>query len=469
MKLRRYNINIVSFLSVFSGLILISCSEKEKNLDEPYGDLPLKVGARIEGINTTRSYQEKGIVETGNYYLTYVNSDNTRTIGEVLFTGGVGEIKKDTDSSLEWGDIGYDSGSQTISTFYLDNVPFNRGKQDENFVTFSESYNPFKAGELDKAEGSNDLLWGERQISRNTPIINFQLHHCMSLLNIKLTVEKESDVLLEHDLNIDEAVVSISNILQTPEKYDRLTGRLLFPVNEGTIPQDNYKLLTLVNKDWAEDETIVNEGKETTIYTSKDYVLPPQELLTTEERPRLSVSFPTKDGETLVYSGVIPRAMEVKQEDGSTIPMPLSFLREYCLTLHIRLSLDPVEIIFMPVTVVDWVNKGTELITADQAGINDEASFLKFLEVLKQADQNSDSQLERYGYKKNGNWIFNIFSEMIFSDLSSLQGVLKDAQLKNFSFNMHNWNIFITVKETKYVISDSNILLDLLIDGNLPY
>lgn len=468
------------YKSCFIGFwsFCISCSDNPVFIENKEGNTPVKIGAAIDGVKTTRSYQEYGDIETGEFYLSYIDLNSQIKISPVNFTNGIGEIKIDDTNSLEWKDIGYNSDSKTVSTFYLDNVPNNRGQQTGNTVTFTSDFNPFVAGVLDVENGENDLLWGSRQIARNSPIVNFQLHHCMSMLNIELTVEKESDVLLEQDLDVENVTVSISNVLQEPKSYDRMTGILDFALDESTQKPSpsQYKSLTLVNKnnEWKDKQVKEIDGTEVTVYKSKDFVLPPQDLLTDDNRPRLSLSFPTSDESTVVYSGVIPRAMEVRQPDGSTIPMTLSFLREYCLTLHVRLSLNPVEIIFMPVTVVDWVNKGSALLTADQAGVNDEGAFLGLLEIIL---NNETSKFERYGYKdsRNGNWVFNIFTELTF-DLSdenlagmNLRGILKDRDIKEFSFSMHHWKIIIIDEDGhEHVISTSDELVSFLVNGVMP-
>lgn len=463
MIFRNNKINI----HIFSGLISLSfvffaCSEDSELNGNAESSNFLKLVARIEGVNNTRTYQEKGPVEEGTFYMTYLNVGNSIKTSAVEFNNGVGEIKTDGDNYLEWKDI---DNTLSVATFYLDNVTGNKGIQEDYIVTFTEDYKPFVAGILDTENGINDLLWGERQIARNSPVVNFQLHHCMSLVNIELTLETQSDVLTEKELDIDNAVVSISSLVLTPEKYDRQTGKLSFSDNP------DYQTLILVDgkseKNWQAPKFQKEGDKELTIYKSQEIVLPPQELLNDENRPRLSITFPVKNtNEEIIYSGVIPRAMEVAQPDGTVTPMTLAFLREYCLTLHVRLSLDPVEIIFMPVTVIDWVNKGSYLLTADQAGINDEQSFLKFIDILS---NNETSQFERYGYiDRNGNWVFNLFSELYFKTEELKVPINKDG-IGLFSFSMHNWKIRITDSEgTVHVISTSDELVVYLTEGKLP-
>ena len=474
--------NIICLLSV--GLFL-SCSESELMTDPPVNNAALRIAAEIQGAKNTRGYKSSGVIEEGIYYMSYIDSQGESKISEVVFVNGSGHISIDNDKYLEWDQIGYNPGLESTSQFFLDNVPPENGEQTGNIVNFTEDFNPFVAGVLDKDDGSNDLLWGERQIARNSPIVNFQLHHCMAMINVELTYEKEINGIPE-DLKIEEATVSISNLLKTPKSYNRETGELSFTRIEANeeasgSPEANqsdrleYESMTLVdrNNSWKIPEKSEKDGKEIIIYKSKDFVLPPQELLTTEDRPRLSVKIPKEDGTEITYSGVIPRAMEMTMSDGSTVPMTLALLREYCLTLHIRLSLDPVEIIFMPVTVADWVDKGTILINADQAGINDEPGFLQFINILKEYVPGQEDNLERFGYKDGEKWKFNIFSELSFDlndenqelKLEDIKGVLKNIELPDFSFNMHNWKIYIYSEGQKYVLTTSEELYNFLVNG----
>lgn len=468
-------------ISLLSAVILLSCSESELMTEPTVTDVSLRIAAEIQGAKNTRTYQSSGVINEGRYYMSYINSLGESQISEVEFRNGNGHISIGNDKYLEWDQIGYNAGSETTSLFFLDNVSPDEGEQIGNIVNFTEEFNPFVAGVLDKEDGSNDLLWGERQIARNSPIVNFQLHHCMAMVNVELTYEKDINGIPE-DFKIEEATVSISKLLKTPKSYNRETGELSFTrmqANEGASDNPEpleYEEITLVDKDypWEDPDHSEKDGKEITVYKSKDFVLPPQELLTTDERPRLSIKIPMGDGDEITYSGVIPRAMEMTMTDGSTVPMTLALLREYCLTLHVRLSPDPVEIIFMPVTVVDWVDKGTVLINADQAGINDEAGFLEFINVLKNYTSGQEDKLERFGYKDTGEkWKFNIFSELSFdlSDenqelkLEDIKGVLKDIALPDFTFNMHNWKIYIYSEDQNYVLTTSEELYNFLVNG----
>lgn len=453
-----------SLLIVSLGYIVTSCEQNPGNNAGPESGMPLKIGAQIKGVNSTRAYRASGPVEEGSFHMTYINTDHQICTANVEFNGGIGTVTTTEGENLEWTAIGFNRDSETISTFYLDNV-----KRDDNDIDHQQiielgNDNPFKASLFDDNEGSNDLLWGTRQISRNSPIVNFELHHCMSRICLEITVENNSEGLVK-DPDVKNATAWISSLLHDPEKYDKLKGELIFP--EYPV----YKDLKLVNPEdpttsWEITEEN-NAGQDITIYKSKVYVLPPQELLTDEHRPRLYVSVPGKNGESpTVYSGLIPRVMEMKQDDGTIIPMNLSLLREYYLTFHVKLSLEPLEIIFMPVTVVEWIEKGTFIIGAYQSGLYNEEDMKKMIEAYNNMDEEA---LERLGYKDrdSGNWVFNLFKDLEI-DFETLNNQLHLNDLGPISFNMHGWSIYIKKEGRFYELKKSDQIFALLTEGELP-
>lgn len=452
-----------SFLLVFcfTALLFLSaaCSNDMESGTRSESAPPFRIGAQIVQNNASRAYVASGPVDEGYFYITYVNLEGKNDLALVDFRGGVGAVTKD-GVVLEWPEIGLNSDSQTLSTFYLDNVPGN-SFSDEGLVTFTDSYHPFDAGEFDIIEGTNDLLWGMRQISRNAPVVNFELQHCLSLLNVEVKVDEALDVPIE-ELDIENAVVKITNLQHKAEKYDRLTGKLTLPEN------GKYEDLTLVDKThgWAKHMEEINGNTKVLTYLSKDFVLPPQELLTTEERPRFTITFPGKDGKDgVTYSGMIPRTMEIQQPDGTIIPMTLSLLRGQEMTIHVRVSQDPLEIIFLPVTVVDWVSKGTFMLGVNQAGFDEASDLYGFIEALESGEP---AKMERYGYQKDGGWIFNIFCDLTFN-LSEVQNKLSEVSFP-FSFDMNNWTITVVDEESgeSYEITTSDQFVNLLTKGELP-
>lgn len=454
------NIGYISFLPLFLLVWLATACSADGIITESEAYSPVfKVGAQIMPVNQTRAYQASGIVNEGTYYITYKNSNSEDDFATVEFLNGTGTILKGS-KQLEWTDIGYND-SESISTFYLDNVS---GENQTSDCTVSlDDSTPFVAGIFDDEEGSNDLLWAQREISRNSPVVNFQLNHCMARINVEVTLDNslEDEPFKELDLEKD-AIVKITSLVHTPIKYERLTGNLVLPENP------EYKELVMVNTsedlNWKSIEG--TDDKETVIYNTLDFVLPPQELLTNEDRPRLSITVPV-GGEMKTFSGLIPRVMEMLTPDGSIIPMTLSLLRGHVITLHVRLSPDPLEIIFMPVTVQDWVNKGTFLLGVNQAGLDSENDLENFILAVNSGEE---KEISKFGYKNSdGIWVFNIFCDMTFQE-SDISGIFKDTEIGNFTFAMHGWTVTV-VGENDEIICEIGKAVDLvnfLKFGTLP-
>lgn len=439
----------ISLLFVLGWIISGCSSDNLQNRDNPELS-PLKIGAEIKPEKTTRGYQASGPIIAGDYYLTYRNSDNVADLAKVSFYDGVGYVTKN-DISLDWNGVGENITDKNTAIFILDNVPGE--DQTEDCIVQFEENTPYQAGKFDTDGGTNDLLWGVKQVARETPVINFDLHHCMSRILLEVTVEENSEILTE-GLNLENAIAKISCLQLKPEKYNRLSGDLILP--EEIKSED----LVLVNSEnsWFDNEEITEDEIKKTIYKSYDFVIPPQELHVGENRPRLSITLKKNNGEEVTYSGFIPNIMVREEEDGTIIPMTLSLLRGNVMTLHVRLSPEPLEIIFLPVTVAEWVDKGTFIIGAKQAELND-SNFSDFIEALNRGEE---SELTKYGYKNSdGSWVFNIFKdfELKLSDISNK--VNSDLP---FTFAMHNWtvNILDDNGDILYEIKKAETLVKLL-------
>lgn len=430
LKIHRYN-TFLFLTAAISGLLSVACVDDHDSAPALKSERTLTVSAVLSEPAKTRTYQASGIIETGTYFLTYRNLEAQYGIATVNFSGGTGTAIDKNNELIEWNDIGFDpSGAINDVTLYLDNISADKSdSEDATTVKFNDIYNPFKAGVFDSEEGKNDLLWGERFISRNTPIVNFQLHHNMARLNLELIYQKENEDAPLDELDIEHATVTISNLTLDPESYDRVTGELQLPEYQpGTV-------FTLVDQGSWLSKSDVEDGS---TYISNDFVFPPQALEENENRPRLTVRVPVEGGEDRIFSGVIPRAMEVTQADGTTIPMNLSLMKEHILTLHIRLSPDPLQLVFMPVTVIDWVDEGTFMITANQAGIYNVNDFQRLIMAYK--DQNTD-ELYKLGYKdRNNNWVFNIFCSLTlqYDDIFGKMPVNAEG---DYSFYFHGWTV----------------------------
>lgn len=395
--------------------LLASCS----NGEEPPMTVPdgvIRVSAAISGNSTSRGYQAFGEVESGTFYLTYnnVTASPLYQVGTVSFINGTGFITAPSGNELAWMNVGYDpSGSKSEVTFYLDNVPLSESDPSAILIELPET-NPYRAGLFDYTTGSNDLLWGSAITEIGKEVVPMTLHHAMAMLRVEITVDASAEGSLELDLN--DAAVEIRNILQAADCYDRLTGTLRFPENPEIGP---LSLVTPATQEWKNKDDFFSGGK-IVKYTTADFVMPPQELLAGELRPQLRITVPQGEGmDPKVYSGYLPRAMTVETSTGS-YAANFSFLREHVMTLRINMNPDIMELEFMPVTVQEWVNKGTYLASGTQAAIFSDEDFYA---MIRAYNSGVVREIERYGFLRDGQWIFNIYSDLNL-DFSQVFGLM---------------------------------------------
>lgn len=459
----RYKIIIGLFVAAMSS-VFAACSSEEVPAANSPEDGGIRVVAEVARQVYSRAYQEEGYVESGTYYLSYPSSSNGNPYGVAQVDFGRDEKNPAIgfiDPSLKWKDVG---GGST-PTFYLDNVS-DPERNEKTEVKFSDVYNPYKAGLFDK-EGMNDLLWGKIEAQRNAKTINFDLHHNMSRLRVQVTVNKDQEY--GSSLTLDGAKVEISSINQNPVSFNRLSGDLELPaVAEETEEEYKrvYTSLTLVDElentkeedriTWKEDK---EENNESIVYTTQDFVLPPQGLLENEYRPRLTITL--KDGTK--YSGILPHAMEIEGEDNTTIPAYLYFLKEHILTIRTVITEEPPLLSFMPVWVMKWVDKGEFTIEAHQAGIYREEEFYKLIEYYR---ANNEYQLVRYGYlyttgePAEERWNFDFFSGVTL-DRSRITGKMVADEKKEprpnpkpFSFSFNNYAVYVGDKDENGIFQD---------------
>ena len=447
------NIHIKNLITCFPVLMiafmLSSCGgEALENIGEE--KVPLRISAQFADMLSSRGY-ESGPVTSGKYYLSYPNSSTqgAYSLATVDFqfpdvTPGIGIVMTQNNEELSWAEV---EGNQP--TFYLDNVPIQNSGQDPMIVTFDPPYNPFIAGVFDK-DGKNDLLWGSKSVNRNTKTINFDLHHYMARLKVVVTVDETYAA--DDELSLVGATVYITNLQQTPVAYNRLDGSL-------ELREDDYTSLYLVNDElnWGEFKTEVegnepdggdsSEISEITTYITQDFVLPPQVLQEGEGRPRLYIKL--QNGKE--FSGVIPYAMYVNDNEyPENYPMTLSFLKEHILTISTRISSEPPELVFMPVLLVEWVDKGTFDLDAHQAGIYIAEEFYNLIKFYNSDADSRDYQLQRYGsYSEiNGNptWNFNLWSSIVL-DFNQIAGRMVPGNDKpDFKFIFNGYSVFIDYK-----------------------
>ena len=175
-------------------------------------------------------------------------------------------------------------------------------------------------------------------------------------------------------------------------------------------------------------------------------MLPPQGLFDDDRRSKLTITL----ANGTVYSGILPHAMEIDDNDPAhtepSYPVALSFLREHILTIRTIVTEDPPELSFMPVKVVKWVDKGRFTLEAHQAGVYTAAEFYKLIEYYS---ANNEYQLTRYGplVTEEGTdvqkWAFDFFQSVVLEE-SKIKGMMKRTNgQKDFSFNFHNYTIYI--------------------------
>ena len=408
----------------------------------------LRVSASVARNTHTRAYQEDGRVEEGIYYLAYPNTGNQYAVATVDFdrekaeSPGLGIVSTAAGTELKWAEIG---GSPV--NFYLDNVPPSMDSLSTNgkIVTFKYD-NPFVAGIFDDREGTNDLLWGDKTVTRDTKSVSFDLHHNMSRLRVQVKVaHKDNSV---DDIDLSNATVEITNLYPRTLSYDRTTGNLALDTISGMAS------VTIVNPEeddynWAD----VDEGTEspdTTTYLSPDIVLPPQALLENELRPQLVIRL--EDGKD--YTGILPHSMLIASaSDGSmTYPVNLAFLKEYILTIRTVITEEPPELAFMPVYVVGWVDKGEFTEEAHQSGIYTAPEFYKLIAYYRADNQ---YQLVRYGYVTVPSagakpvWHFDFWSSVVL-DYNEIHGMMRPGSVDSakglpfdYTFSFNNYTIYV--------------------------
>ena len=426
-------------IKIFNGSLLImimtffSCVSDNSEIPETKG---MELSAYISGMSRTRAYQLSGKVMSGIYYLTYPSpvSERLYDIATVNFYDGTGVITALNGGDLTWQKIG---GVTNDVTFYMDNVPFEENDPYATVINLVGT-KQYSAGLFDYENGYNDLLWGSSSFARGEMEVSFQLMHCMAMITVEITVDASAEGSL--DLDLTNSTVEITKLVQSPQSYDRTTGR--FDLGERPLRSS----LALVSDQIPWKEPIVTQGK-TTTYNSEDFVLPPQDLEETIDRSRLKITVANPDGTYRVFSGVIPRAMTVVYEDNSTAPLNLSLLRGHKLTIRVNMNPDKMELIFLPVTVVDWVYKGTHELNGAEAGLYEAPQLVNLLEAIRTGNE---ELMKHYGYQNNDQWIFDIFANLTF-DYDVISGSLSSSSV-NFSFDFNDRSVTIKMSNGQMLI-----------------
>lgn len=442
--------------SAMLAIALSACSASDPEESDVYST-PLNVTAQMAETISTRDYLDSGEVTEGTYYISYPAVStleyNLATVNfDLAVTPGIGVVIMPNNQEMRWENVG-----GNMPTFYLDNVvPTETEPEDQMIVNFTNG-GAYKAAVFDDRNGSNDLLWGSLQVYNNTRTLNFSLHHNMARLRVEVSVDKTFEI--DDDLNLEGATVKLSSINQQPLSYDRQTG--LFTLSTETSA---YTPLTLVNSsaglNWVSEEPDP-DNENLKVYTTPDFVLPPQDLLTDDNRPRLTIEL--ANGRK--FSGIVPYAMNVVDSDHPTAyPMTLSFLKEHVLTLHTLISNDPPTLSFMPVKVVEWVDKGTFDIDGHQAGIY---RATEFYSLIGYYNAENEFQLYRYGNLTNSVWVFNLWSS-IDLDYSQVFGMMRQGGNKlGYSFKYNGYGVTLTQGNVTKEVSATDLVS--VLSGTLTF
>lgn len=465
-------------------VLLAACSSEEPVPAAPEAPgAGLRVAASMARLRYSRAYKAEGDVEEGFYRLTYplTTGNDNYDVAQVQFgkegaTPTIGFVTLPGDQALMWSSVG---GGST-PTFCLDNVDpaLAAATSTPTKVVLNPANNPYKAGLFDLDGGTNDLLWGSQTARRNEDKnIHFDLHHRMARVLVQVTVDRTNEN-SEKPLDLEEATLEISSLNQVPLSYNRLDGTL--ELNEEG--DENYTTLMLVNTladpgegaqiAWRETNVPDETNPNLSTYVTRDFVLPPQGLRGDEKRPRLTIKL--KDGR--IYSGILPHAMLVDNGSGAEpYPAALSFLPEYILTIRTLITEEPPQLVFMPIYLVEWVDKGQFSFDAHQAGIYTPKEFEALIAYYA---VNNTYQLVRYGYLVDVEgsdpvkqaWHFDVFHGLVL-DYDAIHNKMKPGTngSDDFSFSFNNYGVSVRTGDgTLHPVSENKLYRIVTGDATLP-
>lgn len=377
-------------------------------------------------------YPDYGPVTSGIYYLSYpaVGATN-RALAKVEFglegyTEGYGHpTTMPGDGTLTWKNI--TSGSTQKMQLFNVSPEKHKSYQVENpypsndELIFRADESQFVAGRYIpyNKEHTNDILWGSKTQTRDNRYLSFELNHRMA--RVRVIVETSPAEGSIEELDLTKARVDITHIVRKPYSFSFANGTVSlktpFESNDfdsinllNTLPKELGAQLAGSDAQWAK---IVEKDPESELhpmeYTTWDVLLPPQALREDSSRPRLVITVPddTKSRGVRSYSGPLPHVMYDKDEN----PLTLEFLSGYLLTIRTIITSDPPEMSFLPVKVVEWVDKGEYDLTGKQAGIYSEEDLKQIIEIYNQNPENT-AQLEPFGYLDKDGWHFNMFTTL---------------------------------------------------------
>lgn len=408
---------------------------------------------------------------------------------------------------LKWKNV-YGEGDKSVQ-FFLHNmdpawssIVFQTGSNASNsssrnmnqkYVFTSDC--PFVASPLDKTNGENDLLSsgtngptgsGYQLGSNKDSEISFNLYHRMSLLKVKVEVYPSDDNYKVDLSNVSS--VTISNIYPKLKSFNpyypnnfttNLNGisfsdRFMYAevgdqrqdlVMIGSVSGDALGITEKglggsVNRTW--ENVTRGDDDDPDVYDFSEFVVPPQDF-DPMNRPRITIIVPKFDvtqkeedkGEFYEYSAYLPTVMYEADENGDFsygTPIQTAFNSGYELHLTATINSPDTELIFAPVQVKAWGGWATYKFTTKQAGIYNGTDFQNLIQAYSSP---SAFTLEKFGYQKNGTFVFQFWGNLIL-DYESIFGKMPANPEFPYEFNFKNYFITIQKDGEEYLVLDED-------------
>lgn len=429
-------------LSLFFAMLLVGCASDDAT--PPSGSSNVEdsdrvvFGAKVIEMGNTRAIGDK-TVKDKKLNLLFLSSNGWESgFADFNYQGIAYSERYDNNGSvldLLWSYVAPDEYNGETYSFFLDNIPDEFNIPDPNDITkviFNEG-NPYKASRYVDENNKNDLWWGSLQGVNRAKIENIDLYHVMARVSLKVYFDNSAVGDSKYPVS-----ATINNIYRYPVSFDRLTGNLGLP--EAPDPEP----FTLVEDEQGWEETLDVTGL--TYYTSPDYILPPQEFVS-NARPRLSVVVKNGNtGELQTFSGLLPLAMYLEGENGSSTLWTMSFLKGYSLTLTVKISNEAADLQFLPVTLLEWWPVGSKTLTGIQASVRDDNDLDTLIKTYNTSVD--DSEFYNWGYKDStdGVWYFNVFRN-INIEASKYAGKMTERTAMPYGFKLHSASVVVTLKD----------------------
>lgn len=453
---RIYFNTTVGFFLVLSILVCaginISCVRDDVRIEEAEFSDVVRIGAKISNNVLSRASGEGNYIESGqmdrgtlylcyppvgssaNYYINNVRVEFGREIDpEIGFAiktvGGI-------DKELLWSDI---KGTKPVLYFHNLNPAGATFNGTKDIMTTPPADHPFRGGVFDDVNGSNDLLWGTVTVATNTKLVELNLSHLMSRFRVNLVVYPSGN----NTLDMENAEVYITNLKKNFTQFELRTPKMTLPsISKENQPENTLVLYDGSNIGWGTEDESVEIEEPHELFTTKDFVLPPQSLTTTNLRPRLVVKVPKGNNEYEEYSANLPMAMMVEDpnDPGNYFPSDFAFLQGQYMTLTATINAPNLELTFMPVKVREWVNKGTFKVQGEQNGIYSKTDFMNLITAYKNGNE---TQLRKYGYKNGGQWNFLFWNNvtLVKEDIQGMMGLTSSDVDIPFTFSFNGYTI----------------------------